>query len=80
MADSQATARTALHGCFDRGRGQGVIGTHTTMGTIGGGDGDGAHYADKEPRRWSDAKDPGGQDGAVAPIARDVGGDSKAKG
>lgn len=65
--ETQATARNALHGSITGGRSQGMMGTHATMGTTGGNDGDGggADCAEREPRRWSDAEDPCGCDGAM---------------
>lgn len=82
LVETQATARTVLHGNVTGGRSHGLTVTHTTMRMTGGdgGDGRGAHGADRDPRRWSDAKDPDGCDRDVAMIARDVGGDTEARG
>lgn len=58
--ETQATAKTVLHGSDAGRRSQGIMGTHTAMRTTGGnGDEGGAHGTDREPRRWSDADDPG---------------------
>lgn len=59
--ETQATARTALHGGVAGRRSQGVMETQTARGMTGGDDenGGGAHSADRGPRRWCDAEGPG---------------------